>query len=167
MLNPSMKGALAEQMIVAEAIRAGVFVLRPIAEGARYDLMFDVDGLLRRVQVKSAARKGDVIVVGTRTCRYTPRGYVRTTYDASEIDAIAVYCQDTNGCYYIPIADVRGRSMIHLRLAKARNNQEFAISYAADYDFRGAIAQLGERLTGSQEAGGSSPPSSTPLKAVP
>ena len=28
---------------------------------------------------------------------------------------------------------------------------------------RGAVAQLGERLTGSQKAGGSSPPSSTKL----
>jgi hypothetical protein len=45
--------------------------------------------------------------------------------------------------------------------AGVRYNQEFAITYAADYEFHGAIAQLGERLTGSQEAEGSSPSSST------
>jgi hypothetical protein len=50
--------------------------------------------------------------------------------------------------------------MIHLRLAPARNNQEFSITYAADYEFSGAIAQLGERLRGTQEVAGSSPASS-------
>src|SRR3954451_1231175 len=155
-----MRGAVAELAITAEALKAGIVVLRPLVEGGRYDLMFDIDGLLQRVQCKSASRRGDVIVVGARTCRSTPRGYVRTTYDASEVDAIAVYCPDNDRCYYIPIADVRGRSMIHLRLARARNNQEFAITYAADYEFHGAIAQLGERLTGSQEVGVSNPPSS-------
>jgi PD-(D/E)XK nuclease superfamily protein len=156
-----MKGSIAEAVIAAEAVKAGIFVLRPFTEGGRYDLAFEIEGRFVRVQCKSGTRRGDVIVVGTRTCRHTPRGYVRTTYDATEVDAIAVYCPDTDGCYFIPIGDVRGRSMIHLRLAPARNNQEFAITYAADYEFHGAIAQLGERVTGSHEVGGSSPPGST------
>ncbi len=156
-----MKGAVAETAITLEAIRAGVAVFRPVTEGARYDLVFDVAGHLLRVQCKTGTRQGDVIVVPTRTSRHTPRGYVRTTYDASEIDAIAVYCPDSEGCYLVPMADHRGRTSMRLRLARARNNQEFAISYAADYEFHGAIAQLGERLTGSQEVGGSNPPSST------
>jgi flavin-binding protein dodecin len=49
---------------------------------------------------------------------------------------------------------------VHLRLAKAKNNQVAALNWAADYEFRGAIAQLEERLTGSQEVVGSSPTSS-------
>jgi hypothetical protein len=118
------------------------------------------------VQCKWASRKGDVIAVMTRTCRHTPHGYVRTTYDESEIDAIAAYCEDTGRCYYIPIRDVGGRTMLHLRLARARNNQEFAIRYAADYEFQGAIAQLGERVTGSHEVAGSSPASSTSREAA-
>src|SRR5215212_6506977 len=43
---------------------------------------------------------------------------------------------------------------------RAGDRREVAVRYAVRYDL-GAIAQLGERLTGSQEAGGSSPPSST------
>jgi PD-(D/E)XK endonuclease len=160
-INPNQRGAIAEAAIALEATKAGIPIWRPVVEGARYDLVFEIAGRFVRVQCKSATRHGDVIVVGTRTCRLTPRGYVQTVYDASEIDAIAVYCHDTGGCYLIPIADVGGRSIMHLRLAPSRNHQEVAIRYAADYEFHGAIAQLGERLTGSQEAGGSSPPSST------
>ena len=61
----------------------------------------------------------------------------------------------------VMVEAVRGRSEIRLRLARARNNQEFAITYAANYEFHGAIAQLGERVTGSHEVAGSSPASST------
>jgi PD-(D/E)XK endonuclease len=160
-LTPSRKGAIAEAVIASEALKAGVGVLRPLSEGGRYDLVFDLGRRFLRVQCKSASRRGDVIVVATRTSRRTPRGYIRTTYDASEVDAIAIYCPDTQACYFVPIEEVRGRWEVRLRLARARNNQEFAISYAADYDFHGAIAQLGERVTGSHEVAGSSPASST------
>jgi prevent-host-death family protein len=46
-------------------------------------------------------------------------------------------------------------------LEPAMNNQQAALNWAADYEFPGAIAQLEERLTGSQEVVGSSPTSST------
>src|SRR5690348_9463827 len=117
MLTPSQKGALAEAMIAAEAIKAGVRVWRPVAEGGRADLAFEIAGRFIRIQCKSGNRRGDVVTVSTRTCRSTPRGYVRTTYDASEVDAIAVYCPDTERCYLLPIADVGSRGNVYLRLA--------------------------------------------------
>jgi hypothetical protein len=160
-LTTTQKGSIAELVIATEAVKAGVTVLRPVVEGGRYDLAFEIDGQLVRVQCKTGNLSGDVITASTRTCRHTPRGYVRTTYDTCEVDAIAIYCPDNGGCYLVPLADVRGRGNLHLRLAPARNNQEFAITYAATYAFPGAIAQLGERLTGSQEVAGSSPASST------
>ena len=161
MLTPTQKGSIAEAVIAAEAVKAGVNVLRPLAEGGRYDLVFEINERFVRVQCKSGKRRGDVIIVPTRTSRHTPRGYVRTKYAASEVDAIAVYCHETGSCYLLPIEDVRGRWEIRLRLAPARNNQEFAITYAETYAFLGAIAQLGERVTGSHEVAGSSPASST------
>ena len=160
-MTPSAKGGVAELAIAAEAAKIGVVVSRPVVEGGRYDLLFDTDGVLLRVQCKWARRKGDVIVVHTRSTRLTPAGYVRTTYNPSEIDAIAAYCPDVDRCYFIPIHDVAGKQVVHLRLSPAANNQEVAIKYAASYEFRGAIAQLGERRAGSAKVEGSSPSSST------
>jgi PD-(D/E)XK endonuclease len=159
-LTPSMKGAIAEAVIAAEAVKAGVGVLRPIVEGLRYDLVFDVAGRLLRIQCKSGRARNGVVVIGTRSCRHTPRGYVRSSYTSREIDAIAVYCMDLNTCYFLPIEEIDGSSTVHLCLTPAANNQRVAVRYAAHFEFRGAIAQLGERLTGSQEVGGSNPPSS-------
>jgi PD-(D/E)XK endonuclease len=160
-LTPSQKGAIAEAVIATEALKAGVSVWRPVVEGGRADLIFEMDGLFARIQCKTGRRRNDVIVVPMRTHRRTASGHARTTYTSAEVDAVAVYCPDATDCYLVPINDVGGRGNIYLRLTSARNNQEVAIRYAATYEFRGAIAQLGERLTGSQEVAGSSPASST------
>jgi hypothetical protein len=77
-------------VIAAEAVKLGVVALRPLVDGRRYDLMFDIDGRRLRVQCKWAPRQGNVIVVNARTCRLTSSGYVRTTYNA-EIDAVVAY----------------------------------------------------------------------------
>jgi PD-(D/E)XK endonuclease len=160
MLTTNEKGAIAEAYITAEAMKLGMVVWRPVAEGCRYDMILDIGGTLLRTQCKWARRNGDVVVVRISTCRHTPRGYVKTTYMSEEIDGVAVWCEDTRERYFIPIADVDGQGFLHLRLAPARNNQELLVHWAADYRL-GAIAQLGERVTGSHEVGGSNPPSST------
>jgi hypothetical protein len=59
------------------------------------------------------------------------------------------------------MSDVAGLQQVHLRLTPARNGQKSCITLADNFDFEGAIAQLGERLDGIQEAAGSSPASST------
>jgi prevent-host-death family protein len=159
-LTNGRKGAIAEARIAAEAVNLGFDVYRPVAEDGRYDLIVDVGHRLLRAQCKWATRKDAVVRVRMRTSRLTPHGYVRTTYDASEIDGVAAYCQDLERCFWLPIEEFTGRSDAHLRLSPPRNGQRGGLIWAEQYPF-GAIAQLGERLTGSQEAGGSSPPSST------
>ena len=160
MSESTIKGAIAEAAITAAAVELGFVVLRPLVEGRRYDLVIDTGPLLLRVQCKWAPLKGSVIVAHLSTCRHTPRGYVFTTYDATEVDAVAVYCQELKRCFYLPIEAVAGRRAMHLRVAPAANNQKAAINYADQYEF-GAIAQLGERRAGSAKVVGSSPTSST------
>jgi hypothetical protein len=159
-LSSNQKGAIAEAQISAAAIELGIPVLKPVNDGLRYDLVLELGTRLVRTQCKWANRVDNVVVVRCRTCRHTPRGYVRTTYTAAEIDGIAAWCPDTREAYFIPIDMIDGHSHLHLRLAPARNNQELLVHWAADYRL-GAIAQLGERRHGMPEVEGSSPSSST------
>ena len=92
----------------------------------------------------------------------TQSGYVRRGYTAEEIDAIGVYCDDLDRCYLVPIEHTGGSDWLSLRVEPTKNGQRASLHWASDYLLPGAIAQLEERLTGSQEVGGSSPPSSTP-----
>ena len=161
--NPNHLGNAAELAIAFEAAKLGLSVLMPWTEHERYDLVLGVGGRLLRVQCKWGRCNGETIAVPLASSYHSPtRGYMRRLYSAEEIDAIAVYCEETRRCYLLPIERVVGVGRLTLRLTPARNNQRAALNFAADYEFPGAVAQLEERLTGSQEVTGSSPVSSTP-----
>ena len=134
-------------------------------DGARCDLIFDTGERLLRIQCKWATRNGLAVAIRLRTSRHTPsRGYVVTTYDASQIDGIAAYCRELDRCFFLPIGEFERRTFAHLRLGPARNGQLVGVKMAADYPL-GAVAQLGERSAGSRKVRGSIPLSSTPASA--
>jgi PD-(D/E)XK endonuclease len=134
MLSTNQKGAIAETAIAHAAIRLGIEVYKPIAEGGRYDLIFGVDSGLLRIQCKWAARHGDIIVVWCVSCRRGREGFVRRRYTADEIDAVAAYCMDVDRCFILPITQFPAPSAIQLRLGPTRNNQQAGINWADDYD---------------------------------
>ena len=170
-LTTDQKGSIAEAAIVLEAAKLGIAVFRPVTDGHRYDLIFDLSPQLLRVQCKWAVRDGDVVIVGCHANRRTREGLRRRCYTAEEIDAVAAYCPQLERCYFIPASRVDGRAQIMLRLAPSRNNQRLGINWAQPFEFSsinwaeldqlGAIAQLGERRHGMAEVVGSSPTSST------
>jgi prevent-host-death family protein len=160
-VNPSQKGAIAETAIAAEATRLGFGVFRPVADGGRSDLIFEVGGKLVRIQCKTAVRRGEIIGIHARTSRRTATGYLRGAYTVDEVDVIAGYCAELGRCFAIPITEMPAGGSFYLRLSPPRNGQRAGLHFANDYPL-GAIAQLEERLTGSQEVVGSSPTSSTP-----
>ena len=133
-LSSSRKGAVAEAEIAAALIRLDLIVLWPMCEGSRYDLVVDTGTRLLRIQCKWASRQGNVLTARCATSRHTPAGYLRSTYSADEIDAIAAYAPDTDGCYLIPISEVAGCKAISLRVAPTRNNQALGVHWARDYE---------------------------------
>jgi PD-(D/E)XK endonuclease len=155
-MTTDQKGAIAEAAIALEAMKLGIEVYRPLAEGGRFDLILVVDGQLLRVQCKWATRYGEVVLVRCYSARRARQGLVRRLYTADEIDAFAAYCLDLDRCFFLPI-DLFPNREISLRLSPARNNQRRGIRWADDFDFaarlvgdQGAVAQLGERLPGRQ-----------------
>jgi PD-(D/E)XK endonuclease len=167
MLTTDQKGAIAETAIAHEATKLGIEVYRPVAEGGRFDMIFLLGDDLVRVQCKWAARKGDVLIIRCYSCRRAREGLRKRLYTPAEIDAVAAYCMELDRCFYFPIESVAGRHVIALRLAPTQNNQHRLINWADDYDFaatlprHGAVAQLGERMSGRHEGTGSSPVGST------
>lgn len=140
------KGAIAEAKIAAAAIELGIPVLKPITEHGRYDLVFEVEGRLLRIQCKWATRKGDVIAVHVAGSYLSPHGYVRSPYTEAEIDAVAAYCASLERVYLLPVEMVAGKHHIHLRLATPKNNQRAGLNWAQSLELSGAVAQLGRAL---------------------
>lgn len=134
-LTTDQKGAIAESAIVHAAIKLGVGVFRPLSDGERYDLIFDLRPRLLRVQCKWAALSGDVVVVRCYSCRRTRSGLLKRAYTTTEIDAIAAYCAGLDRCFFFPIDWLDGRSHVQLRLRPARNNQHVGVNWVEDFAF--------------------------------
>ena len=136
---------------------------RPLTDGERYDLIFNLRPRLLRVQCKTAVLHGDVLAVPLYSKRRSANGFVKRVYTSDEIDAVATYSPQLERCFLLPLDALSARTYVQLRLAPSRNNQRARINWADDYGFDatlralGAVAQLGERLDGIQEARGSSP----------
>lgn len=156
MLSTDQKGAIAETAIASAALELGIGVSRPFGD-ERYDLIFDFHPRLVRVQCKWAVRLGEVIVVRCYSARRTADGLLQRLYSAEEIDAFAAYCAELRSCYFLPLERFAAKGTIQLRLGPTRNNQRRGINWADAFEFaatlrthNGAVAQLGERLAGSQ-----------------
>jgi prevent-host-death family protein len=168
MHESNQRGAVAEAAIALAAIRAGVGVFKPASDGERYDLIFDLRPRLVRVQCKAASIVGDVVIVRCRSGRRTRDGILMRPYTRDEIDAFAAYCAALDRCFFMPIGPFDGQTVVSLRLGAPRNNQRAGVNWADDFAFEatlrrsGAVAQLGERLAGSQKVRGSNPLGSTP-----
>jgi PD-(D/E)XK endonuclease len=116
-MTTDQKGAIAELAIQLAATKLGIEVYKPVAEGGRYDMIFDLESRLLRVQCKWATRRGEVLVVGCQSARRCADGFIRRPYTAEEVDAIGAYYLELDRCFLIPIARVEGRPSIALRLS--------------------------------------------------
>jgi hypothetical protein len=163
-LTTDQKGAIAEAAITLEAIKLGIEVYRPVAEGGRFDMIFVIQERLLRVQCKWAPLCDDRVIVRCYSNRRAREGLRRRVYTADEIDAFAAYCPELDRCYFLPIGSFAARTQVFLRLSPTRNNQRSLVNWAKDFEFaatlgrlQGAIAQMGERRHGMAEVAGSSP----------
>jgi prevent-host-death family protein len=136
------KGAVAEAMIAAHAIKLGIDVLKPVAEHGRYDLLFNLPTQALRVQCKWAPLRNGTVLIRVYSSRRGPEGLRTRLYMPDEIDAVAGYCPHLDRCFLVPMVDVAGRRVVHLRVTPARNSQVGAVNMASAYEL-GAVAQLG------------------------
>jgi PD-(D/E)XK endonuclease len=135
MLSSDQKGAIAEAAIVHAAVLLGIGVLKPLTDGVRYDLAFDLGARLLRIQCKWAGRRGEVVAVRCCSTRRGRECFLRRRYTSAEVDGIAAYCPDTERCYFLPADLINGRAELSLRLGRTRNGQALRIRWADDYDF--------------------------------
>ena len=162
-LTTDQKGSIAEAAIAHAALEFGIGVFRALSDGERYDLVFDQNGRLIRVQCKWAARYNDVIVIRCYSSRRTRNGLLRRPYSPQDFDAFAAYCAELRTCYFLPFEFVGPRVHVLLRVTPSKNNQDVGINWAKDFEFAatlgasGAVAQLGERRRGTPKVTGSSP----------
>jgi len=131
-MNTKLRGDIAEQAANLHALKRGWGVLEPVGDRLPYDLVFDVEGSLVKVQVKSAwfdAGRSNYVVDNRRT-KTNRRFMVRDTYQASDFDFALVYIEHLDLFYIFPVEVFIGyASEIHMVEADKRQRKPVSAEY--------------------------------------
>jgi hypothetical protein len=116
--------------VLAGLLRQRKAVLLPFGDGHRYDLAFDEDGVLNRVQCKTGVlKKGAIVFSVAKVDRTTG---VRKSYHG-EVEFFGVYCPVLDKTYLVPIDEV-GETAAQLRVDPPKNGQEKRVRMASKYE---------------------------------
>ncbi len=104
--NLTAQGELGEMMVTMDLTKKGFVVSTPETASSSYDKIVDVDGILKKIQVKSIklSESGMIIVplINRKNSSVAKNGRGQTHHYVDLVDYIAVWIKNTNEIYYIP-----------------------------------------------------------------
>jgi hypothetical protein len=132
-MDTKLKGDIAEQAAILQALKRGWGVLKPVRDRLPYDLVFDIEGTFVKVQVKFAwfdHLRGNYVVDNRRT-KTNRRTMIRTSYQPSDFDFALAYIADSDLFYVFPVDVFIGyASEIHLVDTDKRSGNHFLLTIA-------------------------------------
>lgn len=129
--STTYRGDVAELMAASELVRRGYIVSRPLTNGAAYDILADVGGLIKKVQIKKACRqKNGTLRVNLSSSKYH-RGRTSVSYFGRVDCLIAVECE--TGKFFVFFGDDLNMSEVSLRDLPAKNNQQKGTRLASSH----------------------------------
>ncbi len=148
-MDTKLKGDIAEQAAVLQAMKRGWGVLRPVGDRLPYDLVFAVGSAFVKIQVKSAWFDGPSgnYVVDNRRTKTNRRMMIRGVYSAEDFDFALVYIDDVDVFYVFPCDVFIGYgSEIHMVEADKRQRKPKSADYRDAWHFIPQWALQGKRL---------------------
>lgn len=135
-------GLITEMQVATYVISKGYSVSVPYGDKNRYDQIWDINGKLLKIQIKTSRwyERYTQKEAFTFSCKssYTKgqdRGVVTKTYTEDEIDYFATFFEGQ--CYVVPISECKGVQKI-LRFSSNAKNQA-NINWAKNYTFQEVI----------------------------
>ena len=136
-MNTSHKGSLAEQAVTLEALKRGWGVLKPIGDCLPYDVVFDIEGTLVKIQVKLAwfDDTRENYVIDNRRTKTNRSVMIREVYALTDFDFAIAYLMDINVFYVFPVdVFISYASEIHLVEADKRQRKPRSVIYRDAWD---------------------------------
>lgn len=130
--DPKYIGEQTELQVLLKARELGINVSIPWGDGLRYDQIWDVNGKLLRIQIKTASviDEGTAITIPCKSTNRIHGKSVSQKYLPNEIDAIVTIHNDK--LYYIPVDQLCATEK-KLRFSIPKNKQFTAINWAVDF----------------------------------
>ena len=127
-MDTNVKGKITEVEILSYIIKKGYSVSLPYGDKDRYDQIWDINGQLLRIQVKTAhlytKNTGKAIEFKTTG---TSNGRI-TSYTKKDIDFFATYWEGK--VYIVPVEETSSRKVLRF---ESNNPNQSNISWAKDY----------------------------------
>lgn len=126
------KGDLGVLKVKVDLFDQGFLLLNPESEHTPFDIVIYKNGVFRTVQVKyrKLTKKG-VLEIPLRSTYSTSKGVKSRHVNKSSIDLYAVYCPDTDLCYYFE--PHKFNKSITLRVKTSLNKQQKGIHDAETF----------------------------------
>jgi hypothetical protein len=126
------KGDLGVLKVKVDLYQQGFLILVPETEHSPFDLVIYQNGVFKTVQVKFRNLvKNAVLEIPFRSSYSTSKGVKTKFVDKTLVDVYAVYCPQTDECYYF---DPRlYNKSLTLRVKASRNNQQLKTHLAAGF----------------------------------
>lgn len=124
MIHPTTdKGDIGVLKVMADLVGKGIPVFTPVSASSAFDLVILHSDTFKRVQVKYRA------IENGRIAFTLNRKSTEAIYRNTEVDLLAIYCPDTDKCYYVSDPPYS----IAIRFEASKNKQEKGVKYADDY----------------------------------
>jgi PD-(D/E)XK nuclease superfamily protein len=125
------KGDIGLACVMADLIKHDIPVALPVSEHLPFDLIaIHASGAMMKVSVKYRVMgKTGSVTVATRSIWNDRNGTHHRRHNPGDYDAVAIYCPDTDECYYLRASEL-SPSGLTLRITSPGNNQMTGISFA-------------------------------------
>ena len=132
-MDTNTKGKLTELKVLTQIVEQGYSVSIPFGDKDRYDQIWDINGRLLKVQVKTARWKDENQKAIIFSCKSvyarSNKQSVQHKYTKNEIDAFATYWEGK--VYLVPVEECSTEKTLWF---SPPSNGCKNVSYAADYE---------------------------------
>lgn len=139
-MDSKQKGNITELEVLTHATQHGYQVSIPFGDRERYDQIWDVNGRLLKIQVKTSRLSNDSTYISF-SCRSNTRVQGKTLHSRYTKDEIDYFATFWNGrCYLVPIEETSTDK--RLRFEPPKNGQKQGVSFAKDYLMEEVLKRL-------------------------
>ena len=131
-MDSKQKGNITELEVLTYITKLGYQVSIPFGDRERYDQIWDINGKLLKIQVKTCHLIDDEKSGINFSCRSNTKvnGKIRhARYTKDEIDYFATFFEGK--CYIVPVEQTSTEKTLRFKIPK--NGQKTRISFARDY----------------------------------
>lgn len=113
-MNSRMQGNIGVGKAISYFTEMGYVVSIPLTDSQKYDLVVDIDAVLRKVQVKTTTFKvGNVYQVLLKTNGGNKSGTTTHLFNSSNSDLLFIWCED-GSMFNIPTKDITNTTTLNL-----------------------------------------------------